>query len=149
MRRAGERRDRGHRRRPLRRSSRRQAEGQLCRRQAVARRFAAAARVSEVNKALYQTYLQPVVQATATDHSAARMRDTHPSRLRFAAFSDRSPLASQIESMATAVRADRKPVDDDNPLRVWEKVTSTWISTCWRNYQLVRDAATEATFLAT
>jgi pimeloyl-ACP methyl ester carboxylesterase len=112
------------------------------------RRFAAAARLSEINNGLYRTLLQPVVKAMTTEQSAASMRDMHPSRLRFAAFSDRSPAASQIEQLATAIRADRKPVGDDNPLRAWEQVASTWISSCWENYRLARDAATEAAFLA-
>jgi hypothetical protein len=30
-----------------------------------------------------------------------------------------------------------------------EKVTSTWIATCWEGYRQVRDAATEAVFLGT
>ena len=113
------------------------------------RRFAAAARLSEINKSLYHTFLQPVVQATATEQSAARLRETHPSRMRFAAFSDSSPAASQIESLAKAVRADRKPVGDDNPLRVWEKVASTWIATSLENYKVARDAMTEISFLTT
>ena len=113
------------------------------------RRFATAARVSEVNKALYRAFLQPVVQAATTEQSAARVREAHPNRLRFAALSDRNPVATPIQSLATAIRTDRRPVADDNPLRAWEKVTSSWIASCWQNYQTVRDATTEAMFLAT
>lgn len=113
------------------------------------RRFATVARVSEVNLGLYRTLLQPVIQAAATPQSAELLRDMNPNRLRFAAFSDRNPAMRQVKEMAAAVRADRKPVAADNPLRVWEQVASTWMTTYWESYRLARDAMTEATFLAT
>lgn len=112
------------------------------------RRFEAVARLSEVNLGLYRTLLQPAVKAAVTEQSADLLRETHPNRLRFAAFSDRNPAMRQVKDMAASVRADRKPVAADNPLHVWEQVASTWITTCWESYRLARDAMTEATFLA-
>jgi hypothetical protein len=38
------------------------------------------------------------------------MRQLHPNRLRFAAFSDRNPRWQPVKALADAVRADRKPV---------------------------------------
>jgi hypothetical protein len=54
-----------------------------------------------------------------------------------------------LKGIADKVRADRKPVADNNPLLTMERVASTWMSTWWESYRLVRDAMTEATFLAT
>ncbi|MFO1082142.1 MAG: DUF3141 domain-containing protein [Reyranellaceae bacterium] len=112
------------------------------------RRFAAAARVSEVNLGLYKTLAQPVVQALASDASAEAMRQMHPSRLRFAAFSDRNPAMAPVKDLAAQVRADRRPAAPDNPLLALEQVASTWITTAWEGYRVARDAMTEATFLA-
>jgi hypothetical protein len=98
------------------------------------RRFATAARVSEINTGLYRTFAQPVVRAMASETSAELLRETHPHRMRFAAFSDSNPFMATVKPLADAIRADRRPVSPDNPLLTMEKVTSTWISTCWESY---------------
>jgi len=113
------------------------------------RRFAAVARVSEINHGLYRTLAQPAVQALAASQTADLMRQLHPNRLRFAAFSDRNPAMGPVKALAEGVRADRKPVAADNPLHTMEQVASTWITTCWETYRLARDATTEAMFLGT
>jgi hypothetical protein len=113
------------------------------------RRFATVARISEVNRGLYCTLAQPVVKALAGPQPAEVTRDLHPNRLRFGLFSDRNPAMQAIKTLAELVRAERKPVAADNPLRVLEKATSDWITACWENYRAVRDAATEAAFLGT
>ena len=56
------------------------------------RRFATAARVSEINLALYRAFAQPVVRAMATESSADWMRQCHPLRLQYELFSDREPV---------------------------------------------------------
>ncbi|MBL6618230.1 MAG: DUF3141 domain-containing protein [Reyranella sp.] len=113
------------------------------------RRFAAVARISEINHGLYKATVQPAVQAMATSPGADAMRQMHPSRLRFATFSDRNPAMAPVKALAEQARADRKPVAPDNPLLTLEKVASTWITTCWESYRMARDAMTEATFLGT
>ena len=113
------------------------------------RRFAAVARVSDINHGLYKTLAQPAVQAMATTAGADALRELHPSRMRFAAFSDRNPAMAPVKALADQVRAERKPVAADNPLLTLEKVASTWIATCWESYRLARDAMTEAAFLGT
>src|SRR5271169_5862347 len=45
------------------------------------RRFATAARVSEINLALYRTFAQPVVRAFASEPGAEWLRKWHPLRL--------------------------------------------------------------------
>ena len=110
-------------------------------------RFAAVARLSEINHGLYRTLAQPVVRAMTTEQSAEMMRAMHPSRLRFAMFSDRNPMMPPVKALADSVRADRRVVAPDNPLLAMEQVASTWITTWWEGYRQLRDAATEATFL--
>ncbi|WP_421996643.1 DUF3141 domain-containing protein [Reyranella sp.] len=112
-------------------------------------RFATVARVSEIGHGLYRTIAQPAVQAVVSAPTADALRELHPNRVRFAAFSDRNPAMAAIKPLADAVRADRKPVSADNPFHVLEQIGSTWISTCWESWRLARDAMTEAAFLAT
>ena len=112
------------------------------------RRFATVARVSEAGHGLYRALTQPAVRAMSSEPAAALARELHPNRLRFAALSDRNPLMQPVKQMAEAVRADRRPVSDANPLLTVEKMASSWITTCWESYGLARDAMTEATFLA-
>ncbi|WP_147145906.1 DUF3141 domain-containing protein [Reyranella soli] len=112
------------------------------------KRFATVARLSEINHGLYSTLVQPAVKAMTTEQSAEMMRQMHPSRLRFAMFSDKNPMMQPVKGLAEAVRADRKPVAADNPLLSMEKMTSTWITTWWDSYRSARDAMTETMFLA-
>ena len=111
------------------------------------KRFATVARLSEINHGLYSTLAQPAVKAMTTEQSAEMLRQMHPSRLRFAMFSDKNPMMQSVKGLAEAVRTDRKPVSSDNPLLSLEKVASTWITTWWESYRQVRDAMTETMFL--
>jgi hypothetical protein len=79
--------------------------------------------------------------------TADAMRQMHPSRLRFAMFSDQNPMMQPIRAMAEAVRAAREPVAPDNPLLAVEKAISSGITTCLEAYGNARDAMTEALFL--
>ena len=56
------------------------------------RRFATAARVSEINLALYKAFLQPAVRAFPTAELAEQMRRFHPLRLQYEVFSDGKSL---------------------------------------------------------
>ena len=110
-------------------------------------RFAAVARLSEINHGLYRTLAQPVVRAMTTEQSAEAMRQMHPNRLRFTMFSDKNPMMQPVKALAESVREARKPLAPDNPLLALEQVASTWITTWWEGYQQARDAMTEAMFL--
>src|ERR1700704_775226 len=79
------------------------------------RRFATAARVSEINLALYRTFARPVVQAMTSAPMAGRTQRLHPLRLQYELFSDTNPLMAPVKTMAEQVREDRKPVNADNP----------------------------------
>src|SRR5271169_750549 len=51
------------------------------------RRFATAARVSEINLALYRTFTQPFVRALINPVTAEWLRELHPLRLQYSLFS--------------------------------------------------------------
>jgi hypothetical protein len=110
--------------------------------------FATAARVSEINKALYSTLVAPAVRALANPGAAEAMRQFHPNRLRFAAFSDRNPFMAMVGPLAEQVRADRRPADPENPLLALEHVWSSLIETGLENFGSLRDSIEEATFFA-
>ena len=56
------------------------------------RRFAAAARVSEINLSLYRTFVQPWVRAMVTASGAEAIRRLHPLRLPYEVIADGNPV---------------------------------------------------------
>src|SRR3954454_14984193 len=110
-------------------------------------RFAAAARVSEINKSLYRTFTAPVVGMAATEQSAAALREMHPNRLRFQMFADSNPLITPVASWAEQVRANRRPVGADNPFLAVERMMSDWIAGGLEAWGKARDSIAEETFL--
>jgi pimeloyl-ACP methyl ester carboxylesterase len=113
------------------------------------KRFAAVARVSEINLSLYRTFAEPWVRAMTTEQTAQALREMHPHRFRFRVFSDDNPLMPPIKAMALEARANRKPVSADNPFLALEKATSEWITVSLQSLGEIRDALTETTFLNT
>ena len=111
------------------------------------RRFETVARVSEINGRLYRTFLQPVVQTLSTPATAAFLREMHPNRVMFRAFSDRNALMRPVAQAAEKIRADRHPVEPNNPFLTFEKIASSWIVTNLEIFAKWREAMTEATFL--
>jgi hypothetical protein len=110
-------------------------------------RFATAARVSEINKGLYRTFLAPLVGMATTEHSAAALRDLHPNRMRFQMFADDNPLMQPVAGWAEQVRANRRPVSADNPFLAVERMMSDWIAGSLASWGKARDSAAEEIFL--
>lgn len=88
------------------------------------RRFAAAARVSEINLALYRNIWQPWVRALSNAQTAHWLQLLQPVRLGFEWWSDRNPWAQGVAVAAKAVRAHRTKVAPDNPLWQWQNAVS-------------------------
>ena len=110
-------------------------------------RFAAAARVSEINKGLYRTFIGPMVSMAATEQSAAALRGLHPNRLRFQMFADDNPLMAPVAAWAEQVRANRRPVGADNPFLAVERMMSDWIAGGLEAWGKARDSVVEEIFL--
>jgi Protein of unknown function (DUF3141) len=91
------------------------------------RRFATAARVSEINLALYRAFAQPAVRAMASAPMAEWMRRLHPLRLQYEMFSDKNPLMATVETAAERVREERQTAAPDNPFLAWQKIVSDQI----------------------
>src|ERR1700726_2729944 len=72
------------------------------------RRFATAARVSEINLALYRTFVQPAVRAAVSSPLADWLRQMHPLRLQYELFSNANPMMAPVANMAEEVRKNRQ-----------------------------------------
>ncbi|MBN8936437.1 MAG: DUF3141 domain-containing protein [Rhizobiales bacterium] len=112
------------------------------------RRFAAAARVSEINLALYRTFAQPFVRAMANPQIAEWLRGMHPLRLQYEMFSNANPFMRQVEAAANRTRAERKPVDTDNPFLAIQEAVSRQIATALDTWRDANERLAEQTFLA-
>src|SRR5215211_6961074 len=112
------------------------------------RRFATAARVSEINLALYRTFAQPVVRAMMSAPAAAWMRRLHPLRLQYEMFSDKSPFMASVKTMAEQMREDGKPVSADNPFLALQESMSQQIVAGLDAWRDLNEAFAERMFLS-
>jgi hypothetical protein len=112
------------------------------------RRFATAAKVSEINLALYRTFAQPFVRAMTSAPAAEWLSRMHPLRLQYELFSDKNPFMAAFGTMAANVRENRKPAASDNPFLALQKIVSDQIVAALDGWRELTEAAAERTFLA-
>ena len=91
------------------------------------RKFEAAARLSDINLALYRAFAQPAVRALVSPPVAEAMRRMHPLRLSYEMFGPRNPWMAWIAGEAERVRGRRSPVGEGNALAAAETVVSRQI----------------------
>ena len=72
------------------------------------RMFEAAARVSEVNLAMYRTFAQPFVKALVTPEVAQGLKALHPLRMQYDLFGPKNPFMGWVGAAAEKARADRQ-----------------------------------------
>jgi hypothetical protein len=112
------------------------------------RRFATAARVSEINLSLYRTFAQPLVRAMVSNPLADWMREMHPLRLQYELFSDKNPAMAQVAGLARQIRENRKQVASDNPLIAMQEQFSNQIVAGLEAWREASEKISERTFLA-
>jgi Protein of unknown function (DUF3141) len=112
------------------------------------RRFATAARVSEINLALYRTFAQPVVRALVTSPLAEWLQQLHPLRLQYGMFSDANPMMAPVAAMAEQVRNNRRAVAADNPLVAMQENASRQIVAALDAFRDASETLAERSFLA-
>lgn len=110
-------------------------------------RFAAVARISDINLGMYRSFVQPWVRALVTPQSAEWSQRLHPLRLPYELVSDRNPLIAPIAQVAEQVREQRQPVSADNPFLQAQEMFSKLIETSLNIFQELRDSADERTFM--
>ena len=111
------------------------------------RRFATAARVSEINLALYRTFAQPAIRAFVNPSAADRMRDLHPLRLQYALFSDANPTMAPIAKIAEQVRSERKPAAAGNPFIAMQQEASRHIVAALDGLREMNERLAESMFM--
>ncbi|QQO12445.1 DUF3141 domain-containing protein [Bradyrhizobium diazoefficiens] len=111
------------------------------------RRFAAAKRVSELNLAAYQKFVQPWVKSMVTPQMAEWARNMHPLRLQYEAFSSQNPLMAAVKSAAEKVEDNRKPVASENPFLVFQEQMSKQIVHMLDSWRDSQETLSEAIFL--
>jgi pimeloyl-ACP methyl ester carboxylesterase len=111
------------------------------------RRFAAAKRVSEMNLAAYQKFVQPWLKNFVTPQMAESMRKLHPLRMQYEAFSSQNPWMTTVKSAAEGIEENRKPVSKDNPFLVFQEHMSKQIVHVLDSWRDSQEALSEAIFL--
>jgi hypothetical protein len=112
------------------------------------RRFETAKRVSERNLAAYRKYLQPWIRSMVTPQMAELMRNWHPLRVQYEAFSSRNPWMRTLEEIAEKAREERKPVAQDNPFLAFQEKLSQQVVRSLDQWRDSQEALSEAMFLA-
>jgi pimeloyl-ACP methyl ester carboxylesterase len=111
------------------------------------RRFAAAKRVSEMNLAAYQKFVQPWIKSMVTPQMAELTRNLHPLRLQYEALSSQNPWMTAVKSAAEAIEDNRKPVAKDNPFLAFQEQVSKQIVHALDSWRDSQEALSEAIFL--
>ena len=112
------------------------------------RRFATAARVSEINLSLYRAFVQPMVKAMVTPQVADWLKRWHPVRMSYEAFTDANPLMPALANAAEKVREQRKPVPADNPFIAAQQKVSGEIVKALDGWRESQEKLSESIFLA-
>jgi pimeloyl-ACP methyl ester carboxylesterase len=112
------------------------------------RRFETAKRVSEMNLDAYRKYVQPWVKSMVTPQMAEMMRNWHPLRLQYEAFSSENPWMKTLENAADRAREERKPIAKDNPFLAFQERMSKQIVSSLDQWRASQEALSEAMFLA-
>ena len=111
------------------------------------RRFATAARVSDINLALYRTFAQPTVRAMMSEPTAEWLRRLHPLRLQYELLSDKNPWMAPVVAMAQAVREKRQRAAADNPFLALQETVSEQIVVGLNAWRDGVETLAERTFL--
>src|SRR3974377_188725 len=118
-----------------------------CNEAADERRFAAAARVFEVNPALHRTFGEPLVRTVVSGPVTETLHQLHPLRVQYEMFSNANPFMAPVEGMAEIVRRNRRPVAADNPFIALQETVSKQIVAALDGWRDFIEAASERTFL--
>ncbi|MGH6826642.1 DUF3141 domain-containing protein [Methyloceanibacter sp.] len=112
------------------------------------RKFATAARISEINLGLYRAFMQPWVKAWANAGFAEWMRKMHPLRLPYEMFTPANPFLKSVSSQAESVRETRQSVAQDNLFWQAQERMGNAIESSLKAYGDMRDRAVETMFHA-
>jgi hypothetical protein len=112
------------------------------------RRFATAARVSEINLANYRNFVQPWVRAAVTPQMAEWTRKLHPLRVSYEAFGSDNVATTAVAGAADQIRERRKPAAQDNPFLAFQETVSKNIVNVLDKWRDAQEALSETLFLS-
>ncbi|WP_439368063.1 DUF3141 domain-containing protein [Bradyrhizobium sp. PMVTL-01] len=112
------------------------------------REFAAAARISELNNALYQTFAQPWVKMVSGPQVARAVIELNPLRVGYSFFSDKNFMMRLVAPIAEQVKVERSPASADNPLFTVQRQFSSAMVQALNLLRDVRDEHVERSFHA-
>ena len=112
------------------------------------REFAAAARVSEFNNALYQTFMQPWIKMISGPQLARAAIELNPLRLGYSLLSDKNPMMRAVAPLANYAQAKRVPASTDSPFIAMQQQFSKTMVDALNLFRDVRDDVVERTFHA-
>jgi len=112
------------------------------------REFAAVARLSELNNALYATYLQPWINAMSSPQLAQGALKLNPLRLNYSLLSDMNPMMRAVAPLAERARAERTVPTADNPFVAMQEQFSKMVTQALELCRDGRDQLTEQMFHA-
>ena len=104
--------------------------------------------VAEMNQAMYDRFVSPVVQMFSNEMTATCLRNLNQSRLERTLFSDSNPFLKALKPVAELIRTQRKPVAPDNRWLKVEQQNSASLREAWDKYRDTRDAGYEKLFRA-
>jgi hypothetical protein len=112
------------------------------------RRFATAARVSEINLANYRNFVQPWVRAAVTPQMAEWTRKLHPLRVSYEAFGRDNVATKAVAKTADRIREQRRPAAQDNPFLAFQETVSKNIVNVLDKWRDAQEALSETLFLS-
>jgi len=112
------------------------------------REFAAVARVSELNNALYQTYLQPWIRMMSSPQLARSALELNPLRLSYSLLSDKNPMMRPITPLLELAQTNRTRIAAENPFVEMQQSFSRMMIELLNLYRDARDQLVEQTFHA-
>lgn len=112
------------------------------------RAFEAVKRVSELNNAVYRTFMQPLIKASVMPQMVEMLFNYNPLRLSYTAFSSDKPYMKGVEKLAQNVRTQRQPVEESNPFFQLQETISQQINTALDAYRDLRDKMVEKSFFS-
>src|SRR3982075_1218996 len=111
------------------------------------RRFATAARVSEINLTAYRKFVQPWIKSMVTPQMADLMRNRHPLRVQYEAFGGDNLAMKAVAEAADNAREHRKPAKENNPFLTFQETVSKHIVGVLDKGRDTQEALSERLFL--
>jgi pimeloyl-ACP methyl ester carboxylesterase len=112
------------------------------------RRFATAARVSEINLANYRNFVQPWLRAAVPAQLAEWMHKWHPLRVSYETFGRDNVAMKAVALAADNVREHRKPAANDNPFLAFQEAVSKNIVNVLDKWRDAQETLSESLFLS-